>query len=269
MKVVRCIIGTVVCVLLSLMSACTMPVNPSFTLSLSDARADLRAMCKEPKSLERPVVVLAGFFDPGIASWKAADMLREATGEDDRIISVSFLTTSTFDQCRSRVIEAVEKKFPSDDSTWTVDVDVVGISMGGLVGRYGAALPIDGSDDAKRLRVRHLFTIGSPHKGASMAKLPTLDKRQLMMRAGSDFLAHLHASDIDYEIVPYVRLGDTIVGVENAAPEGVTPWWVGNEPLELAHMQAFDDPRIIADIARRLRGESTWTMGQPAPLPEE
>ncbi|MCA9293704.1 MAG: hypothetical protein KDA20_07820 [Phycisphaerales bacterium] len=260
-------IGTALVIPLVL-SACHMPENPSFPLTIKGAREDLRAMAKAPKALERPVVVLAGFFDPGFASGKAAEMLRDATGDGEHVVSVSFLTTSTFDQCRARVIEAVEKKFPSDDPSCSVEVDVVGISMGGLVGRYCAA-PAMSADDGKRLVVRRLFTIGSPHRGADMAKLPTLDKRQLKMRAGSDFLAHLDDAHIGYEIVPYVRLGDTIVGERNAAPVGVTPWWVTNEPLELAHMQAFDDPRIICDIARRLRGDEPWTSAPAEPLPNK
>lgn len=248
-------------------SACHMPENASFPLTIREARADLRAMSEQPKALERPVIVLAGFFDPGIASWKAAEMLRDATGDRERIISVSFLTTSSFEQCRARVLEAVEKEFASSDPSASIEVDVVGISMGGLVGRYCAAAPMGDAQGEKRLRIRRLFTIGSPHKGASMAKLPTLDERQMKMRAGSDLLGHLDEGPIDYEIIPYVRLGDTIVGAQNTAPEGMTPWWVPNQPMEFAHMQAFDDPRIICDIARRLRGDRPWTSVPPQPLP--
>jgi hypothetical protein len=77
------------------------------------------------------------------------------------------------------------------------------------------------------------------------------------MRRGSAFLAELddQLASASYELYTYARLGDMIVGVENAAPPGMDPWWVANPPLGLAHLGAPHDPRILADILRRLRGE--------------
>jgi hypothetical protein len=72
-----------------------------------------------------------------------------------------------------------------------------------------------------------------------------------------------------YELVPYVRLGDSIVGPEHAAPEGQTPWWVPLPAAETAHIGAFGDARILADIARRLRDERPLTEDPPAPLPTD
>ena len=72
-----------------------------------------------------------------------------------------------------------------------------------------------------------------------------------------------------YRIYPYVRLGDIVVGPENAAPAGQTPWWVHNPPLRSAHLAAAVDDRILADIARRLRGETPFAQDPPAPLPAE
>ncbi|MDQ3674718.1 MAG: hypothetical protein M3365_10125, partial [Gemmatimonadota bacterium] len=45
------------------------PVNASFAVSSADARRAMREMADQPKTLERPVVVLSGFNDPGFASW--------------------------------------------------------------------------------------------------------------------------------------------------------------------------------------------------------
>ena len=71
-----------------------------------------------------------------------------------------------------------------------------------------------------------------------------------------------------YEIIPYVRLGDWIVGPENAAPrDAAAAYWVPNPPFNSAHWGAPLDPRIVADIARRLRGEAPFTTTQPAALP--
>jgi hypothetical protein len=67
--------------------------------------------------------------------------------------------------------------------------------------------------------------------------------------------------------VPYVRLGDRIVGADHAAPAGRVAWWVPNPPMELAHVGASGDPRVRADVARRLRGETPLTKTPPAAVP--
>ena len=100
-------------------------------------------------------------------------------------------------------------------------------------------------------------------------QVPTWDKRKIDMRPGSDFLAALDADRApgDYELLAYTRLGDLIVGAENAAPPGEEAWWVANPPLSFAHLGAANDPRILADIARRLRGEEPISTSPPSPLP--
>ena len=102
--------------------------NPSFPLSISDAKAILRDMRMHPKPLERPVIVAGGIFDPGIVAPGIASKLRRVTTDGDRIISVCFtgFSADTFDECRDRLIEAIERRFPSDNPAATVEVDVVG-----------------------------------------------------------------------------------------------------------------------------------------------
>lgn len=262
-----------VCLVLAAFSltACSAdsPRNPSFALTVNDAQAVLSQMRDTPKALKRPVVVLAGFLDPGILSSQLAGRIRRLTG-DERVLSVGFAFCGDFDDCRERLIDRVQNEYPSDDPAWTTEVDVVAISMGGLVARYAAAAPDSDANPQRRLRIAHLFTIGTPHQGAALAPLPTLDRCQIDMRAGSRFLQHLN-SDLQHEgfpILAYVRLGDIIVGPANAAPPGRTAWWVQNKPLELAHGMACGDPRIVADIARRLRGEAPFATDPPAPLPQ-
>ncbi len=101
-----------------------------------------------------------------------------------------------------------------------------------------------------------------------MALLPTFDRRAIDMRAGSAFLDELEPDhfESEYEIYPYTRLGDGVVGVENAAPTGQSPWWVPNIPGSFSHLFVMNDPRLLADIARRLRGESPFTS-RPATAP--
>ncbi|MEL7087849.1 MAG: hypothetical protein AAGL98_05310, partial [Planctomycetota bacterium] len=86
----------------------------------------------------------------------------------------------------------------------------------------------------------------------------------------SAFLAYLDAAwtDADYTLIPYTRLGDPIVGEENTAPPGVTPWWVHTPPLHRSHQEAYLDPRICADLLRRLRGETPYTSAPATALPE-
>ncbi len=152
------------------------------------------------------------------------------------------------------------------DTVGDTEVDVVAISMGGLVARY-AATP--GDQDTAPLAIRRLFTLASPHRGARLARYLHPDPRTRDMRAGSGFLARLDEArdECDYELVPYGRLGDWIVGVENAAPPCTSPWWVSNLPFQDAHSDIARDPRLLADIARRLRGERPWTTEPPSPLP--
>jgi pimeloyl-ACP methyl ester carboxylesterase len=148
-------------------------------------------------------------------------------------------------------------------------VDVIGASMGGLVGRYAAVT----KSGERRLRVARLITVSSPHRGAAWAAAPALSRLHSDMRAGSAFLRTLErleaatAAD-DCEVVPYVRLGDRIVGPHNAAPPGAAAWWVPNRPLALAHFGVNTDPRVRADVARRLRGEQPLTKTPAAPVPQ-
>ena len=248
------------------------PVNPSFAVSSRDAKDAIKAMAKDEKPLERPVVVLGGYQDIGIGPASFLPKFREAVGagDDAPVVSVTYFFSGSFDDCRREVIKEVEKKFPSGDGAGeTVEVDVIGLSMGGIVARH-AALARPGE---KRLNVKRLFTISSPHRGAVRASLPTVHQLHRDLRSGSKFLRELEAAEEAeggrrYEIIPYVRLGDWIVGPENAAPRDAgAAYWVPNPPFNSAHWGAPLDPRIVADIARRLRGERPFTTTQPAALP--
>lgn len=242
------------------------PLNPSFPLRCADAKADLRRMREDPRAPARPVVVITGLFDFGLAAEALADDLRRTLAEDAAVLPVGLDGTWTPEEARRRVIRAVEAALPCDDPEWTAEVDVVGVSLGGVVARDAA---LDRGPGEKRLRIARLFTIASPHLGCPNATAPTLDERVVAVRPGSEYLRRLDAALVGagYEIVPYVRLGDRVVGAANAGIGGLPAYWVPTGPLELAHTAASDDPRIIADIARRLRGERAYTVPPPSPLP--
>jgi pimeloyl-ACP methyl ester carboxylesterase len=227
-------------------------------------------MRQSPKRLQRPVVVLDG-FGPPLASWILAPNLKRTLG-DDRVIGVTFVFAESFDECRRRVTDAVQRHFPSDDPDATTEVDVVAVSMGGVVARYAAAP--GATARGRRLRVARLFTISTPHRGADLAALPgLLGRLQLDMRPHSDFLTRLDRRTVaapgqdTFELIAYTRLADRVVGERNTAPPGHTPLWLPNLPLEPSHLACFTDPRIVADIARRLRGEPPLAEGPPVPLP--
>ena len=97
--------------------------------------------------------------------------------------------------------------------------------------------------------------------------MPAIHPLIVPLRPGSELVNRVNAIKPDYPIIPYVRLNDRPVGEINAAPPGQTPWWLSTPPLSDPHCGSFSDDRIIADIARRLRGESPWTIDPPAPLP--
>lgn len=223
-------------------------------------------MDRAPTQAVRPLVVLGGYHDPGVGPAAVCPKLRRLlTGQP--VIAVSYYFDRSFDDCRKKVIDAVERACPSDDPRQTVEVDVIGLSMGGVVARYCA---IERSGERK-LRIARLFTVSSPHRGAIRAtKIPAMSRLHRDLREGSDFLARLQSAEgpnRGYEIIPYVRLGDWIVGVTDAAPFGQSPWWLDTPIFENAHIGAPLDPKILGDIARRLRGEQPFTQPPPTPLP--
>ena len=259
--------------LLPLLSfACASPTNPSFPVSTDEAKEALWGMADDPKPLARPLVIVGGYLGPGLLLVPLRCEIRSMT-DDDRIKTVTLATCCDFDDCRRRIIASTDRAFPTDDPNSTTEVDVIAVSMGGLAARYAAAPVPPGGDGEprRRLRIARLFTISSPHRGANLADLPTFHRLACQMRRGSDFLADLRDAEAEapaYPIYPYVRLGDFVVGQRNAAPFGRAAWWVPTPFLQEPHLLAPDDPRIIADIARRLRGEEPFTRDPPAPLPK-
>ena len=240
------------------------PANPSFALTVAAAKAELKQMEASPLPASRPILVIGGYADPGIVTSQLAAHLREVLTPESKIVVVAPGLTGTMDEARRIVLDAIEKDLPSEDPVWTAEVDVVGVSMGGLVARY-AAMP--GEDSRKRLKIARLMTISTPHRGADWAMMPTIEDRVVDMRADSAFLCSLDEAEQCFEVLPYCRLNDWIVGCENASPPGRTAWWVQNQPFQFGHLDAHKDPRILADISRRLRGEEAYATVPAAELP--
>ena len=181
-------------------------VNPSFAVTSSQAKDAWKTMESSPARLERPLIVLGGIYDPGAMANHIADQIKDVAANDELIRHCSFFFDGSFDRCARKLIETVDDAFPTADPTQTVEVDAVAFSMGGLVARHAAS---DGfaTTNGRRLRIARLFTIGSPHRGAKLACVPTFDRRIVDMRTESEFLETLNAEDPDYEIVPICATG--------------------------------------------------------------
>jgi len=252
-----------------LFTACAgRPQNPSFPITFSEAGKAVDEMRSEPRQLSRPLVIIGGFGDPNVSPPLFKNFF-QTISRDTQIITVSVGFCQSFHECRQKVIEEIDKALPSTDPDFTAEVDVVGASLGGLVARYCAA-PSDDPAHPRRIKIARLFSISSPHSGATLANLIAITAYHRDLRPNSAFLRRLAEQDADatYELFPYVRLHDELVGAKNAAPPGVDPFWLPNPPLTMAHLGAIIDTRILADIARRLRGQEPFTTFPATPLPQ-
>jgi pimeloyl-ACP methyl ester carboxylesterase len=261
----RCI--TIVVLLMIAGCATSTPVNPSFPISPEHAREILTVDSTYPRPLKRPLVIIGGFLDPGIAQLVLTHDFKQYT-HDNRIIGVSLGLSFDPDVYRKLIIEAVDKAFPATDPIHTTEVDVIGYSMGGLAARYSAITPAPG----RRLKIARLFTVASPHRGArTVEQIPfNLVPLQKQMRPGSAFLNSINNSADPGGVFPvysYVVLGDRVVGASYASPPGQNPWWVSAPVFPSSHDDALFDPRIRADILSRLRGDDPLSHDPPTPLP--
>jgi hypothetical protein len=242
-------------------------VNPSFRVTRDEARVALRRMRASPAPLERPLVVLGGINEVGYGPWLTRREIDPVVR--GKVTTIVYPLADRFTYCRKKVIEGVDRAFGSTRDDETVEVDVIGQSMGGVIAMFSAM-----RDDSfgKRLRIRRLFTLASPLNGARLANaLSWVSPLPLHhdLRTESVNKLKLHDS-IDYDVVSYTRLNDGIVGARYAyLPTAPGVWWVDHPPFDLPHTGCFADVRVLADIARRLRGESPLTASEPAPLPEE
>lgn len=238
------------------------PPNPQFTITRRAAREDLARMRAMPRPLERPVVVLAGWRSPApVGNLLTQRLCRATSAKPDDFLSISYPLAGDIEQVTERVIEQVVERFGTGGEGETVEVDVVAFSMGGLVARR-AAMP--GHDT--RLRIRRLYTLATPHRGARLASRIAPDPASRDMRAGSDFLERLDAAleHADYDLICYAHLNDRMVGARNTSPPGIDPFWVSGT-IALSHYTTTTDVRIRADIARRLRGEEPHAKATSTP----
>ena len=222
------------------------------------AKAELAAMRDEPGALQRPVIVIDGFLDPGFGSAALVRDIERATG-DDRVARISAYAPPTLTHYADRVIELAEREFPGEA------VDLVGISMGGLAAIEAAA---DG-----RVEVRRVFTLASPLRGAAKANLPAVFPVMLQMRPGSAYLAALPSRVETFEanggtLISYGGVSDRTVRIEEAVPpSGQLIWLPADGSARWGHTGVIRDPRLTADLINRLRGDGPLMRPRPLPGP--
>jgi pimeloyl-ACP methyl ester carboxylesterase len=228
--------------------------NPAFPATSADISRELERMRAAPTGLDRPVLVLSGWRSPpGTAAFIAGRIEALTGAEEGQVVVMSYPFTDSITPLGDRVVAFVDRHWPSDDPAATTEVDVVAISMGGLVARWAAS---DRGDGSRRLRIATLYTLASPHRGAALADYIGIDEATRQMHAGSAFLERLDdgLGDAGYTVVPYAVLRDGWVGATNTAPPGTQPIWVPGRLILSHHLVALDR-RIATDLALRLRGE--------------
>jgi hypothetical protein len=237
--------------------------NPDFRPPPHGIDAELRRMSRSPVGLARPLVVLAGWRAPLWPSLFLAQHLGRLAGDTSRrSVALAFTSCTSFDAAARRVPSLIDRLWPSSSPEHTAEVDIVGISMGGLIAR-AAAIHAAGR---KYVRIARLFTLGTPHRGARIAPYIPWEPLVRGMRPGSVFLGSLdeHLPRAGYELRCYARLRDSWVGARNTAPPGREPFWKGGPPL-FSHQTIAGDRLIRADIARCLRYESPLAQAPSAP----
>lgn len=235
--------------------------NPDFPIPPGGLRAEVVRMMDLPRDAPRPIISLSGWRALRFPAQLLASRLRRLVGNAETL-AVSFTMVGSIEAAAAKVVERVSQRFPSASRGETVEVDVVGTSMGGLVARL-AAIPEIGRP---RLRIARLFTLGTPHRGAAIAQRIAVDASSRSMRGGSELLRRLDAAlpGAGFELICYARLRDSWVDARNTAPVGREPFWVPG-PLLLSHHTITNDRLIVCDIARRIRGEAPLATRATAP----
>ncbi len=244
------------------------PQNPQLPCTLHEVRDELRRMAANPKKLERPVLILGAYHAWAPVSWAMARKVRWLTGAGEgEVVCVPFLFETSLHAAAAKGVRGAMRAWGIASNGGSVPLDVVGISMGGLVARMvssgdnaGLGLPLE----MARLDAKRIFTFGSPLRGARAALRLRPDRAARDMRPGSALLRRLDARGARAELICYGQLRDQIVGATRTAPEGMEPIWSSGTPL-FSHFTTPHNPWFLADMARRLRGEEALLRVGGAP----
>lgn len=228
--------------------------NPEFACTLDQARAEIERMRAAPVGIVRPLLVLDGWHSPGVPAFGLGYRLMRATGATRAdVMAVSYPWAFSLETAGRFIRRAVQRR------GWAGrEIDVVGVSMGGILAR-GLAADTLGAGGGW-FKPARMFTLVSPHRGARLAEVCTIDPASRQLRCGSAALAAIDGChERAYELTCYALLRDWMVGATRTAPEGMEPLWVDPVrplPRMLSHFASVYDARIIADVSRRLRREA-------------
>ena len=216
-------------------------------ITIERARRELAAMKDDPRPPVRRVLVVPGYRSHASMGRVLGDHLRAVVTEPSLVIDQAHQSCGSFECAGERVVSAIDNAWGTRDHP----IDYVGVSMGGLLGRW-LAMPEHGA-----LPIARLLTVSTPHLGANVARIAAPDPAARVMVPGSEGLATLDRAleHAPYELRCYARSRDWWVGSDRLAPEGITPISVTPRWWELGHFMASYDVRLIADIARLIRGE--------------
>jgi pimeloyl-ACP methyl ester carboxylesterase len=225
---------------------------------ITRARADLVRMRREPRPLARPVVILNGYHAWAGVAASLRRVLVSLTSQRARdVLDVSYFTKGSFPVVRRCALDEIGSQIGFD-----TELDLVGISMGGLVARL---LCTPDHSDSRLLHAHRIFTIASPHRGANLARKVHPNQTSRDMRPGAEFITRLNTR-VDPRLRCYAQNNDRIVGATNTAPPGSEPFWMPGTRL-MSHFTSQQHPVILADIARHLRGEEPLLSAIDASCP--
>lgn len=238
----------------------TPDANPALTHARELALTDLARMRRERVPLARPLLILNGYHAwAGVVESVRKQLARITSGNPDDILAISFMDQTCFDAQRRRVLD--------ETARWVglnTPVDIVAHSMGGLVGR---SCGVSNHPDGRTLLIERLYTLASPHRGATLANVATPDATARGMRAGSDFLKGLDASHTTIRrLVTFTHAKDPVVGAHNTSLHHEHTRWCSGSRV-LSHFSVAHNPIVLATIARELRSEPPLFDWPPSPLP--
>lgn len=243
-------------------------VNPCFDVRDEALTAAQNSLAESPANLPRPLVVLAGWRSPPMPDGGVLARLGPMIPGARDTLSVTYASLWTIESAARRVVARVQERFPHTGTSDTAEVDVIAISMGGLVARLAASGSF--AKAQRRLRIARLFTLATPHRGARLASFVRPDPAAAAMRPGSEFLRSLddELARSSFELTCYAQLRDWWVGARNTSPPGHVPIWC--EPRDafgrwLSHFAINFNPRVLTDVALRLRGMTPLSREGAAP----
>ncbi len=249
--------------------------NPLIPHDIAAARAEQARLAANPAPPIRPVIVLGGYHAWGPVSWVVAHDLRRLTdASSDLFLPVPFMLDTTLQSGAARTIRRVRERFGVLDSSQTVEVDAIGISMGGIVARLACShdrAELNLPSDLPRLNVRRIFTFGSPHRGSRIAAFAAPDRAARDMKPGSALLGRLDAalsSPDAPQLTCYAQTRDRTVGATRTSPPDRHPHWT-NSTWTFSHFTTPHNPWFLADCARQLRGEQPFLPPPTTPPPRD